>query len=285
MTDPASTGQRSPLRPAFEIPKSLRALVRAQESWLIVLGALVGALAGLVVSAMSYGVTILHAVLFAVPAGERLSGQSHINPWVALTVPMLGGVLFGFALWALLRWRPGREIDPIEANALHAGRMSLRGSLIVARQTVWSSGVGASVGLEAGYTQLASGVASWIGWGFPVRPRGLRGLVGCGAAGAIAGAFGAPLAGAFYAFELIIASYSVASLAPIGIAALVGYLVANLFGQPSLGLETPYVSHVGGYDLLMAALIGVAGAGVGIVLMRGVAFCEYLLDRVRIRPG
>ena len=35
-------------------------------------------------------------------------------------------------------------------------------------------------------------------------------LVGCGAAGAIAGAFGAPLAGAFYAFELIIGSYSVA---------------------------------------------------------------------------
>ena len=34
--------------------------------------------------------------------------------------------------------------------------------LIVAAQTVWSSGVGASVGLEAGYTQLASGIASRI---------------------------------------------------------------------------------------------------------------------------
>src|SRR6202043_1971412 len=49
------------------------------------------------------------------------------------------------------RWRPAREIDPIEANALHGGRMSFRGSVIVALQTGWSSGVGAPVGLGAGY--------------------------------------------------------------------------------------------------------------------------------------
>ena len=85
--------------------------------------------------------------------------------------------------------------------------MSLRGSLIVAAQTVWSSGVGASVGLEAGYTQLASGIASFIGQRFRLRRGDLRVLVGCGAAGGIAGAFGAPLAGAFYAFELVIGSY------------------------------------------------------------------------------
>ena len=74
---------------------------------------------------------------------------------------------------------------------------------------MWSSGVGASVGLEAGYTQLASGMASWLGHGIPAAARhDLRILVGCGAAGAIAGAFGAPLAGAFYAFELVIGGYS-----------------------------------------------------------------------------
>ena len=66
-------------------------------------------------------------------------------------------------------------------------------------------------------------------------------LVGCGAAGAIAGAFGAPLGGAFYAFELVIGSYSVTSLAPVGIAALVGYLVANLFNTSRLGIGIPYV--------------------------------------------
>ena len=37
-------------------------------------------------------------------------------------------------------------------------------------------------------------------------------LVGCGAGGAIAAAFGAPLTGAFYAFELIIGAYSLANV-------------------------------------------------------------------------
>ena len=57
----------------------------------------------------------------------------------------------------------------------------------------------------------------------------MRILVGCGAAAAIAGAFGAPLGGAFYGFELVIGSYSIASLAPVGMAALVGYLTAQAF--------------------------------------------------------
>ena len=39
-------------------------------------------------------------------------------------------------------------------------------------------------------------------------------LVGCGAAGAIAAAFGAPLTGAFYAFELVIGSYTIANWRP-----------------------------------------------------------------------
>ena len=122
--------------------------------------------------------------------------------------PSLGGLLLGMAFLLLLRWRPAREIDPIEANALHGGRMSFRGSVIVALQTIWSSGVGASVGLEAGYTQLASGLAASLGCGFHLRRADQRIMVGCGAAAAIAGAFGAPLAGAFYAFEQVIGGYT-----------------------------------------------------------------------------
>jgi CIC family chloride channel protein len=269
---------------AFEVPQSLRALVRAREAGLIVLAALIGLIAGLVVAAMGFGVAAMHTILFGVPWGERLSALTHIEPNAALLVPTLGGALFGFALWILVRVRPGREIDPIEANALHGGRMSFRGSLIVALQTVWSSGVGASVGLEAGYTQMASGVASWIGQAFHLRRRDLRVLVGCGAAGAIAGAFGAPLAGAFYAFELVIASYSVANLAPVGVAALVGYLVATAFGQDPLGIGSLYVSHVRNVDLATSIAVGVLAAGVGITLMRGVAISESLLNWLRIRP-
>jgi CIC family chloride channel protein len=282
MLSPSRPAARSPV---FEIPSSLRALVRARESSILFLGAAVGALAGLIVAGMSGLVTLMHAALFAIPVGQRLSATSILDPWRALAVPTVGGLIFGLGLLALARWRPVREVDPIEANALHGGRMSLIGSLIVAAQTVWSSGVGASVGLEAGYTQLASGCGSWLGRQFHLRRRDLRVLVGCGAAGAIAGAFGAPLAGAFYAFELVIGSYSVANLAPVGIAALFGYLAANLIAPVRIGFEMPFVMQVSGHDIAIAAVVGLAAAAVGILLMRSVSLCETLLGRIGIKPA
>jgi len=282
MLSPPNTAPSQRLFFGFEVPRPLRALVRAREWSLTLLGAVAGALAGLVVAAMSLGVTMLHALLFGVPAGQRLSSLSSLDPYIALTVPSLGGLMFGTVVYGLARWRPLREVDPIEANALHGGRMSLFGSLSVALQTVWSSGVGASVGLEAGYTQLASAIASRMGQAFRLRRRDLRLLVGCGAAGAIAGAFGAPLSGAFYAFELIIGSYSVASLAPVGIAALVGYSVANLLDPASLGIGALYVSHVDTRDLAMAGVVGLVAAGAGIALMYGVSQCEALLIWLRL---
>ena len=268
----------------LEAPRRLRAFVRAHETSLVALAALVGAIGGLVVVAMSAAVEGLHALLFNLEMGDRLSSQFRIDPLRALLVPSLGGLLLGLAFLLLQRWRPAREIDPIEANALHGGRMSFRGSLIVALQTVWSTGVGASVGLEAGYTQLASGMAASFGRAFHLRRADQRIMVGCGAAAAIAGAFGAPLAGAFYAFELVIGGYTPASLTPVGVAAVAGYFVAHGFTVTSLGINVGRVGDVLGRDLAVAALLGILAALIGIAIMRGVALCEVLLAKARIWP-
>jgi chloride channel protein, CIC family len=270
---------------SFEVPHRLRALVRARESSVIVLAAMAGALAGLVVAGMGALVALLHLVFFGLDPGERLSGVVSLNPLAAFLVPCLGGLVFGLASAAIARWRGASEVDPVEANALHGGRMSMRGSLIVAAQTVWSSGVGASVGLEAGYTQLASGIASKVGQAFHLRRSDMRMLVGCGAAGAIAGAFGAPLGGAFYGFELIIGSYAIASLAPVGMAALIGYLVAQTFTPDRLGIDTGAVANLTVHDIVIAGGLGLLAAGFGILLMRGVAACELLFSKARVRPS
>src|SRR6202051_3705160 len=268
----------------IEAPRRLRAFVRAHETSLVVLAALVGVIGGLVVAAMSALVEGMHVLLFNIEIGERLSSQYAIEPWRALLVPSIGGLLIGLAFLVLQRFRPAREIDPIEANALHGGRMSFRGSVIVALQTVWSSGVGASVGLEAGYTQLASGIAASLGRGFHLRRADQRLMVGCGAAAAIAGAFGAPLAGAFYAFELVIGGYTPASLTPVGVAAVAGYFVTHAFGELSLGVGVGPVGNVLGHDLAIAALLGILAALFGIGIMRGVALCETLLSKTGIWP-
>jgi chloride channel protein, CIC family len=268
----------------LEAPRRLRAFVRAHETSLVVLAAMIGTIGGLVVLAMSVAVAALHALLFNISITERLSSQLSVETLRAVLVPSLGGLLLGVALLLLLRWRPAREIDPIEANALHGGRMSFRGSVIVALQTTWSSGVGASVGLEAGYTQLASGLAASLGRGFHLRRADQRIMVGCGAAAAISGAFGAPLAGAFYAFELVIGGYTSASLTPVGVAAVAGYFVTHGFQELSLGISVGPVGDVVGRDLAVAALLGVLAALFGILIMRGVALCEAGLAKTRLWP-
>ena len=98
---------------------------------------------------------------------------------------------------------------------MHGGRLSVTDGVVVGVQTVLSNGVGASVGLEAGYAQVGGGIASWLGMAFSLRRGDLRVLVGAGTAGAIGAAFDAPLTGAFYAFELVIGTYSVAALFPV----------------------------------------------------------------------
>ena len=96
-----------------------------------------------------------------------------------------------------------------------------------------SNGCGASVGLEAGYAQIGAGVASRLGLDLHLRRQDLRMLVGCGAGGAIAAAFGAPLTGAFYAFELIIGAYSLANAVPVFAASLAAVLTTKaIIGAP-----------------------------------------------------
>ncbi|CAM5211222.1 Chloride channel protein, CIC family OS=Bosea thiooxidans OX=53254 GN=SAMN05660750_04652 PE=4 SV=1 [Bosea thiooxidans] len=112
---------------------------------------------------------------------------------------------------------------------MHGGRMSLRDSVFVALQTIGSSGAGASVGLEAGYTQAASGLASHIGRRLRLRRADMRLMVGCAAGGAIGAAFDAPLTGAFYAFELILGSYSIAAFVPV----MAATFMATVTRQPA----------------------------------------------------
>ena len=233
---------------------------------------------------MGYLVDLLHTIFFHLQPGERLSARLALNPILAISVPLLGGLLFGLSTEIIRRWRPDREIDPIEANALHGGRMSLLGSMIVAAQTIWSSGVGAAVGLEAGYTQAAAGIASRIGNAFRLRRGDLRILVGCGAAAGIAGAFGAPLAGAFYGFELIIGSYTPTSLAPVAIAALVGYVVADGLAPAEIGVVAPEKMTIVSHDYVLAAAVGLLSALLGIAMMRCVALCEAIFSRLALRP-
>src|SRR5215218_8330040 len=124
----------------------LQTLIRRGEAPFVVLAALVGVLSGLIVTAMGFLTQIFHSLLFDVLLTDRLSAIPTIEPRQVF-VPALGGLLVGFSAWLVSRTRTSHLVDPIEANALHGGRLSFSDSIIVAAQTVLSNGFGASVGM------------------------------------------------------------------------------------------------------------------------------------------
>lgn len=95
------------------VPFRTRALVRGSEIGIVIAGALIGILSGLAVAAI----------------------QLYPSAFIA---PMAGGILMGVLIWVLARWRKRPIVDPIEANALHGGRLSLTDSFILVGQNLIS---------------------------------------------------------------------------------------------------------------------------------------------------
>jgi chloride channel protein, CIC family len=265
-------------------PAWLRAFVRTREIGLALAAVGIGAVSGLLVAGMGAAAQGLHELLFGVPRGLRLSVEVDLSPWRVLIAPAAGGVvLSGLAAWAGGRFR-GKLSDAIEANALHGGRMSLWGSLYISIQTVLSNGFGASVGLEAGYTQIGSGFASLIGRGLAARRSDMRLLVACGAAGAIAAAFGAPLTGSFYAFELVLGAYSVGALAPVVASAVVANFVDGALTEHSYLITSGPLVAIGPQQFVHVGAIALLCAAGGVLVMQGVAFFERVFANSGLPP-
>ena len=252
----------------------LRALVRSSGLALTLIAALVGAVAGVMVFLMSRTVQWTHELLFGIDLNARLSGAVHLSPVAVMVWPTVGGLLIGISLWLLRRLGRPPAVDPIEANALRGGRMSIADSFIVAAQTLASNGFGGSVGLEAGYTQAGSGFASMLGDRLKLRRGDLRVLVGAGAAGAIAAAFGAPFTGAVYGFEVVIGVYTVANVAPVMAAAIAGTLVAQAIGGSLYHIEASSTARISNLDYVLFTALGVACAALAILWMRAVSTLE-----------
>jgi CIC family chloride channel protein len=259
-------------RRARVIARDFRGWLRASEASFIVLAIIIGAAAGLLSVILGALARTIQHLLFALPANTRLSGVAELGLASLIVLP-LGGVVFTAFTYAT-RARKRRLVDAVEANALHGGRMSLPDSLVISGQTILSNGFGASVGLEAAYAQMGGAVASILGGWLRLRRADQRTLVGAGAGAAIAAAFGAPLAGAFYAFEIVVGAYTPSAIAPVAAAALAGALVAQTFGVQPYLIDAASNVPVETHHYLIYAGLGAICAMLGIALMRAVALVE-----------
>jgi chloride channel protein, CIC family len=269
------------------LPTRIRNFVRGRAIGLVLVAGAIGIVSGCLVLLVSVSVQLLHVLLFGLTFHEHLSVADHLEHWRGVLVPVLGGCALA-VLSAVGRPLAGRLADAIEANALYGGRLSLRGSLFITGQTIVSSGFGGSVGLEAGYTQICAAIASRLGIALAARRGDMRLLVACGAAAAIGGAFNAPLAGAFYGFEVVLGTYTVGALAPVAASSLASCLITRRFAHLTYLIPPNTMGPMRPGEIPHVALISVAAAVLGIALMRGVGGSEALFARgkidVRLRP-
>lgn len=268
------------------LPLFLRNFVRNRETGLVLVGVVVGLLSGVLVTAISSLSQISHALLFDIPFDAHLSATGVISWQRTLFIPILGGLVLALIGLYFARRVKGQQLaDAIEANALYGGRVSFRGSLLISIQTLLSNGFGGSVGLEAGYTQICSMFGSHVGQRLAARRNDMRLLVACGAAGAISAAFSAPLAGAFYAFEVVLGAYTSAGLVPVMASAVAAWLVARQLTHQSFLMVPGFPSPVSVEMIGQTVLIGIICAFVSIIVMLAVAFSERCFQRVTLFRG
>ncbi|UFW90553.1 chloride channel protein [Bradyrhizobium barranii] len=284
---PASHPAKPAAAPGIRLlPLSLRNLVRNRETGLVLVAIVVGLLSGVLVSAISSLSQVSHALLFDIPFDAHLSATGVISWQRTLLVPMIGGLVLALIGLYFARRVKGQQLaDAIEANALYGGRVSFRGSLLISIQTLLSNGFGGSVGLEAGYTQICSMFGSHVGQRLAARRNDMRLLVACGAAGAISAAFSAPLAGAFYAFEVVLGAYTSAGLVPVIASAVTAWLVARQLTHQSFLMVPGFPSPVSVEMIGQTVLIGIICAFVSILVMLAVAFSERCFQRITVFKG
>jgi CIC family chloride channel protein len=259
--------------------------LRSNEPTQIVACAATGAVIGAMVAGLHRLVDLGHELAFDITSGRSLSTGIGIDMERVLFVPVAGGLLLGLSAVVMRYLFGAREIaDPIEANALHGGRMSLRDSTRLVFDTFISNVSGVAVGMEAGYSQLGASVLSRVGQYFKLRRNDQRIFVAAGAAAAIAAAFNAPVAGAFYGFELILGSYAVPALAPIAVASLTGTMMDRALAHPESLFVVQEIFGFNQWVYLLFVVLGIFSAGFSILAMQSVTWTERALRRLPMIP-
>jgi CIC family chloride channel protein len=201
--------------------------------------------------------------------------------WFIVAVPVIGGLLYGPLIERFAREARGHGVPEVMlAVAEQGGRMRSRVAVVKSLASAICLGSGGSVGREGPIVQIGSALGSTIGQTLRVGESNLALLVACGAAGGISATFNAPIAGVFFALELILRNFEVRSFGAVVLASVTADVVSRAaFGSASF-LPLPPFQIVSVWEFGLYALLGLVAAFVGVVFIRTLYGTEDLLDRV-----
>jgi CIC family chloride channel protein len=166
------------------------------------------------------------------------------------------------------------------AVAHKGGRIAPQVSLVKAVASALCIGGGGSVGREGPIVQIGSAAGSTVAQILGLNTARMRLLVACGAAAGISATFNAPLAGPFFAMELILRDFTARSFGAVVLSSVTADVIGRaLMGDhPFLSLPTFTIQNHVEY-LLYGALgiaVGVVGVAFSKVLYRVEDACDWL---------
>ncbi len=160
----------------------------------------------------------------------------------------LGGLLTALIVVYLAPEAKGHGVPEVMmALLVRGGRMSPRLVVLKVLGSMLTIGAGGSAGREGPIVQSGAALGSTVGQWFNMSGERLRVLVAAGAAGGIAAAFNAPIAGSIFALEVILGEFGAAYFGVVVIAAVAASIVSQVYlGQqpafhvPAYGLNSPW---------------------------------------------
>lgn len=247
-----------------------------------------------------YGFTLILSVVVGLGAGFAavlLKNLVHwINGWLlGYSLPMsFGGnalmliyPIVGISLTALfVKYIVGGDIghgvpEVLLSISRHRGVLPPKNtwsSLVASTITV---AFGGSVGLEAPIASTGSAIGSNVGRLFNLEAKNVKLLLGCGAAGAVAGIFKAPIAGLMFVVEILMFDFTKTAAIPLLFSALTSTLVAHFFMGPDVQFAFTVNDSFSLSQLPFYLLLGVVCAFVSIYFLRTGDLVESIIRRLR----
>ena len=225
---------------------------------------------------------VLHGLINVIGHLLTSSLNAETSNWPYLVYPVVGILL----TMLFVRYVVKDNISHGNTRILYA--ISTNQSRLKGHNT-WSSvvasaitiGFGGSVGAEAPIVLTGSAIGSNLGKLFRVDSRTMMLLVGCGAAGAIAGIFKAPIAGLVFTIEVLLIDLTMASLLPI----LISCVTATCFTYIFSGDAVLFSFHIDNSWRLervpACVLLGVFCGLVSLYFVRTMSACEDFFTRLR----
>ncbi len=195
--------------------------------------------------------------------------SSLVHGWMVILPPVIGGVIVGLVAHYLIGDEKLHGTAGImQSVALTGGRLRYQKAPVKTAAAILSIGSGASVGPEDPSVQIGANLGSMFGQVFRMSDERIRTLVAAGAASAIAAAFNAPIAGVFFALEIVLGEISGNALGMILVAAVTSSVFTQAVSGSSPAFQVPTYAFNSIWELPLYLALGLLAGPISAMYVR-----------------